>query len=255
MRSMLALLLLSMGVAAARAADFRIETRVYAAGEDEPLSESVTLFTGGATYDFRDAADRVTIFRPGVADKAGWFVLLDTDRRERTRIDADKVAVAMNKLRRWAALQSDPFLRFAGDPKFDETFDPATGELKLTSERLSYRLLTMPVASDEAMAELVASLDAFAQLHTLLEAGVPPGPRLLVNESLAKRNVVPIEVELYDGAIDGEPSLRAEHLVTWILSKKDRQRIEQASLQVTEFTEVDNATFHAASDSRLAEAK
>ncbi|MGL4513226.1 MAG: hypothetical protein ACRCT8_09060 [Lacipirellulaceae bacterium] len=255
MRSLLALFLASLAfvvLAPAFAAEFRIETRVYAAGDEEPLSESVTLFSGGAAYDFRDADDRVTVFRPGVADKPGWFVLLDTERRERTRIGADKVAVAMNKLRRWAALQNDPFLRFTGDPKFEQTFDAATGELKMTSERMSYRLLTMPVASPEAMAELTAFLDAFAQLHTLIEAGVPPGPRLLVNEALAKRNIVPIEVELYNGAIDNEPSLRAEHLVTWILSKKDRERIESVSLQVSEFTEVDNATFHAASDSRLA---
>lgn len=227
----------------AQAADFRIETRVYAPGEEEPAAESVTLFTGGAAYDFRDADDRVTVFRPGAADKAGRFVLLDTAREVRSEIGGDRVAIANTKLRRWASLHKDEFLRFTGDPKFDESFNADTGELRMTSEQMSYRLVTMPVASREAMKELRAFLDAYAQLQTLLEAGLPPAPRLLVNQSLANHDVVPIQVELYSGPIDDEPDLRAEHLVTWILSRNDRNRIERANRQLTEFREVENTEF------------
>ncbi|MEQ8848563.1 hypothetical protein [Botrimarina sp.] len=234
------------------AAEFRIETRVYAPGEEEPASESVTLFTAGAAYDFRDKADRVTIFRPGAGEKPGRFVLLDTADEVRTEITGDRVAIATTKLRRWAALQKDPFLRFIGDPVFEEQFNADTGELRLTSKHMSYRLVTMPVASREAMRELRAFLDAYAQLHTLLEAGLPPAPRLKVNEILAGHDVVPLEVELYSGPIADEPDLRAEHLVTWILSRNDRNRIEQANRQVAEFAEVDNAHFSKFAD-RLAE--
>ena len=244
MRAPICFLLAMLCLAAhAAAAEFRIETRVYAAGEDEPVSESVTLFLSGAAYDFRESDHRVTIFRPGAADKPGRFVLLDTRRKTLTEIGADQVAMATTKLRRWASVQEDPFLRFIGDPSFEESFDAATGELRLTSEHLSYRLVTMPVADPEAMSELAAFLDAFAQLHTLLEAGLPPAPRLLVNETLAGRELVPIEVELFAGPIDGEPSLRAEHLVTWILSKDDRSRIEKATTQLAEFERVENAAF------------
>lgn len=243
MRPLLALLLSACCLLPASAADFRIETRVYAAGEEEPASESVTLFTGGAAYDFRDTDDRVTVFRPGQADKAGRFILLDTARELCTEIGGDRVAIATTKLRRWAASQKDEFLRFTGDPLFDESFDADTGELRMTSKLMSYRLVTMPVASREAMKELRAFLDAYAQLHTLLEAGLPPAPRMLVNEALAKHDVVPLEIELYSGPIDDEPDLRAEHLVTWILSRQDRHRIEQANRQLSEFTEADNGAF------------
>lgn len=227
----------------ASAADFRIETRVYAQGEDEPVSQSITLFSDGVAYDFRPRDYRVTIFRRGMGTKPGRFVLLDTDRERRTEISGERVAVVMTKLRRWAALQDDPFLRFVGDPTFKEAFEPSTGELRLESDQLSYRLVTMPVASPEAMKELRAFLDAFAQLHTLLEAGLPPGPRLEVNKVLARRSVVPVEVELYSGPIEGEPSLRADHLITWILSKQDRAKIDLASAQLAEFDEVENAEF------------
>lgn len=243
MRPLFILLLSACCLLPANAADFRIETRVYTPGEEEPVSESVTLFSGGAAYDFRDADDRVTVFRSGAANKPGRFVLLDTDREVRTDIGADRVAIATTKLRRWAAVQKDPFLRFSGDPTFEENFDGDTGELRMTNTLLSYRLVTMQVASRSAMKELRAFLDAYAQLHTLLEGGLPPAPRMLINEALANHDVVPLEVELYRGPIEGVPDLRAEHLVTWILSRQDRQRVEQANRQLTEFTAVENAEF------------
>lgn len=238
------------------AAEFRIETRVYAEGETEPASSSVTLFSQGVAYDFRDKDHRVTIFRPGAPDKPGRFVLLDTKHKQRTEIGADRVAMAINNLRRWASEQSDPFLRFTGDPTFDkQDFDAATGELRLESDHLSYRLVTMPVANAETMAELSAFLDAYAQLHTLLEAGLPPGPRMLVNEALRDREVVPIEVELYSGRIENEPDLRADHLVTWILSNKDRERIDRATAQMNDFESVENTVFSKQADRRLAQGK
>ncbi|MEO0531750.1 MAG: hypothetical protein AAF266_14415 [Planctomycetota bacterium] len=243
MRAIVCLLLSACCLLPATAADFRIETRVYVPGEETAVSESVTLFSGGAAYDFRDADNRVTVFRSGAADKPGRFVLLDTEREVRTDIGADRVAIATTKLRRWAAIQKDPYLRFSGDPTFDEQFDGDTGELRMTSKLMSYRLVTMQVASRPAMKELRAFLDAYAQLHTLLEGGLPPAPRLLVNEALANHDVVPIEVQLYRGPIEGEPDLRAEHLVTWILSRKDRHRIEQTNRQLTEFAAVDNSEF------------
>lgn len=243
MRFFLALLSAACCLLPASAADFRIETRVYAPDEEKPSSESVTLFTGGAAYDFRDADDRVTVFRPGQADKPGRFILLDTDREVRSEIGGDRVAIATTKLRRWASTHKDDFLRFTGDPSFDQSFDADTGELRMTSKLMSYRLVTMPVASREAMKELRAFLDAYAQLHTLLEAGLPPAPRMLVNEALANHDVVPLEIELYSGPIDDEPDLRAEHLITWILSRSDRNRIERANRQLSEFTPVENGEF------------
>ena len=234
------------------AEDYRIETRVYSADEEEFSSETVTLFTGGVAYDFRDADNRVTIFRPGVADKPGRFLLIDTKRKIKTEIAAEQIAIVMTKLRRWAALQKDSFLRFTGDPVFQESFDPATGELKMTSQEMSYRLVTMPVSNEKTMSELRAFLDAFAQLHTLLEAGLPPAPRLLVNEALDKRDVIPVEVELYSGPISEKPSIRAEHMITWKLSKMDRDRIDQAQNQLAEFKEVDNSFFSKKNLDRLA---
>lgn len=224
------------------AADLRIETRVYAADDERPINESVTCFHGGVVYDFRAAESRVTVYRGPVGEKPARFLLLDTEREIQTEIKASQIASTMSKLRRWAAAQTDPFLQFTGAPQFDESYDAETGELKLTSEQLSYRLVTTPVKHEELKLELRSFLDAFAQLHTLLEAGLPPEPRLRVNEALFRRGVIPVEVEL-TARDDEEPGLRGEHDIAWVLSRRDRLKIDQVADQLASFTRVSNADF------------
>lgn len=235
----------------ALAADLRIETRVYAADEEAPISHSDTFFSDGVVYDFRDAESRVTIYRPAVGESPARFVLLDTRLEQQTEVPIDKIAQAMNKLRRWAAMQEDPFLRFTGAPRFEETFDQATGELKLTSDQLSYRVVTKPLKNPESRVELRGFLDGFAQLHTLLEAGLPPEPRLHVNEALSRHGVVPLQVEL-TARDDDEPSLRAEHVVDTVLSKPDRLRIDEALNRLTSYKRVSNAEFQRGRKERVA---
>ncbi|MEM6799181.1 MAG: hypothetical protein AAF589_06675, partial [Planctomycetota bacterium] len=204
---------------AVSAADMRIETRVYAAADEkEPVSESVTFFHDGVVYDFRAAESRVTIFRGAVGDKPARFLLLDTRLKQRTEVPVNRITAAMTKLRRWCAMQEDPFLRFTGDPSFEEYFDPDSGELRMTSDQLTYRLVTTPLKEEEIKLELRTFLDGFAQLHTLLESGLPPEPRLRVNEALFRHGVVPVQVEVTAGD-DDKPSLRAEHVVDTVLSK------------------------------------
>ncbi len=224
------------------AGDLRIETRVYSADEDEPVSESVTLLHKGVAYDFRGTESRITVFRGAVGDKPARFLLLDTDREQRTEVPVARVTAAMAKLRQWCQIQEDPFLRFTAAPDFEEFFDAGTGELRMSSNQLSYRLVTTPLEDPTTRKELRAFLDGFAQLHTLLESGLPPEPRLKVNEALFRHEVVPVQVELTAGDED-KPSLRAEHVVDTLLSKHDLLRIDEAADNLARFTEVTNAEF------------
>lgn len=229
-----------------QASDLRIETRVFDPKQDpeqtKPLNESVTLFRNGNVYDFRDVAKQVTIYRGGLSGAGGRFVLLDTHRKIQTQIPADQIAATMSKLRRWAATQQDPFLRFTGAPSFEESYDQITGELRLTSKHMTYRVITTPLEHPEIKQQLRQFLDGFAQLQTLLQSGLPAEPRMRVNEALYRHGVMPLEVELTSGD-DEEPSLRAEHLVAWVLSKHDRLRIDGAMDQLTSFRKVSNAEF------------
>ncbi|WP_231953953.1 hypothetical protein [Pirellulimonas nuda] len=225
--------------------ELRIETRMYAGDEPDVISSSTTLFAGDVVYDFREDEGRVTIFRAGHAGAPGRFVLLDTARRVRTEIDTDRLTGAMEKLRQWAATQKDPFLRFTAEPHFEETFDRETGVLTMTSPHLTYRITTEPAKDASAEPQIKQFLDWFVQLHTLLEAGLPPGPRLEVNEALMRHSAIALEVQLAQHR-DDETSLRAEHLVTWLLSKQDRNRIDESLDKMAEFREVSNVEFQTA---------
>lgn len=231
--------------AVAAATNFGIVTTVYDATEEEspPLNETTTLFRNGVVYNFQPSASRITIFRDRVAGSHGRFVLLDTAREVRSEVSTEQIASVMTKLRKWSATQKDPFLKFTGNPIFQETFEPETGELSLTSEHLSYRVQTVPLDHPEVNSEMKAFLDGFAQLHTLLEAGLPPQPRLRLNEALSRRELLPVSVEL-SGDEDDRPSLRAEHSVTWRLSKRDQIRIDDANDRLASYREVSNQEFH-----------
>jgi hypothetical protein len=147
----------------------------------------------------------------------------------------------MDKLRTWAGRQRDPFLKFAADPEFEETFEPATGKLVLAAHLESYTVTTAPAAQPRAIGEYREFLDWYARLNTLLSAGPPPEPRLRLNEALARHKAVPLEVEL-TRAGEKEP-LRAMHTFTWRLSRGDFERIDQVRASLASYRPVSNEEF------------
>ncbi|MCA9239760.1 MAG: hypothetical protein KDA37_06160 [Planctomycetales bacterium] len=241
MKAPLLLFVLALANSAA-AQDLRIETRVYAEDPTHPVCETVTLFQQGAVYDYRQDRPTVTIYRDGPAGKPGRFVLLDTDRQVRTELTTDKLDQAMTSLRRWAAQSKDPFLKFASAPAFTESFNKETGELQLLGDVMSYRVVTVPMEQPSANLAVRRFLDNFTKLQTLLETRLPPDPRLRVNEALFRHEALPVETRLYSRDQE-EPSLRAEHIAVWLLSKNDRSKIDQTIDQMASFREVTNAEY------------
>lgn len=223
------------------AEDFRIETKVFVGDEEEAASQTTTLFQRGVVYDFLAEPQQVAVFRKPLAGKPGRFILLDVDRRVKTELSTDQLADAINKLRNWASRQSDPFLKFAANPQFNETFDRSTGQLLLASDEESYTIKTQVADTPSALAEYREFLDWYARLNTLIQAGPPPEPRLAVNAALARYQVVPMSVEL--ARAGDKEKLRAEHEFTWLLSKKDLAKIDDASASIAAYRTVDNEDF------------
>ena len=228
-------------LAAAHAEEFRIETRVFSGNADLPASESVTLFQEDVVYDFLEGSPQVAIFRRPQGDTPGRFVLLDRDRQIRTEITTDRISPLMKKLRDWGSKQNDPYLKFAANPAFDESFNETTGELVLESPLQSYRLTTTPIEKSSAQTQLQDFLNWTTQLNALIHGGPPPFPRLAVNAALARHAVVPLEVQLTTSGDSQE--LRSVHLLTWRLSKQDRQRIDAAVNDMANFKQVSNKEF------------
>ena len=234
----------TIGAARSYAEGFRIETKIFVGDEEEPVSETTTLFLEGVVYDFLAAPAQIAVFRHPTGGKPGRFILLDPSHRTRTEITTDQLAGTMNKLRTWAARQNDPFLQFAADPQFKETFEPTSGQLVLASHLENYTVSTTRPEHAESLAEYREFLDWYTQLNTLVSAGPPPEPRLRLNAALARHEVVPLKVEL-QRAGEKEP-LRAEHEFTWRLSREDQDRIDDVRASLASYRMVDNSEFQQA---------
>jgi hypothetical protein len=225
----------------ASAEGFRIETKVYVAEQKEPVSETTTLFLDGVVYDFLKKPEQTAVYRKPGGGKAGQFTLLNEQHSLLTKFSTDQVDGTVTKMKAWAARQKDPFLQFAANPEFDESFDDNTGKLTLASRLETYTVETMPAEHPDAIVEYREFLDSYTRLNTLLSAGsLPPEPRLRLNAVLARRKLVPIKVEL---ARAGEDPLRAEHAFTWRLSQDDHQRIDEIRGNLAKYQEVPNEQF------------
>lgn len=226
---------------AATAEDFRIETRIFIGEEVKPVSENSTLFLGGIVYDFLKEPAQTAVFRKPLAGKPGRFILMDRTHKIKTELETDKLSGAMDKLRTWASRQRDPFLKFAADPKFDESFDTETNQLVLASHVENYRVETVPSENDVALAEYREFLDWYTKLNTLLHAGPPPEPRLRLNDALARYQVIPVTIQLT--RVGEETPMRAEHDFVWRLSREDREQIDAARNALASYRDVTNEEF------------
>jgi len=226
----------------AAAEGFRIQTKVFAGKEKKlPVSETTTLFRNGVVYDFLKKPQQTAVFRKPGGGAPGRFILISDSHSLRTEVSTEQLAGTMTKLRNWAAQQRDPFLQFAANPEFEESFDDTDGKLILASHLENYTVTTTTADHPEELAEYKEFLDWYTQLNTLLSAGkIPPEPRLRLNAALARHQVVPQTVQLVRA---GEDPLRAEHTFTWRLSKEDEKRIDGVQVALSSYKEVNNEEF------------
>ncbi len=234
----LAILAVVLGACAARvpADDFRIETKVYSGKSKNPISQNTTLFRAGYVYDYMDSGSaRIVVFD----QRGGRFVVLDPVKRVKAEVKADDVRKLVDELHDLAAKSSNPNMKFAADPQFDVEFSE-DGELTLSSPQMTYKLQTMAAPSDSATQQYREFSDWYARFNTMANPGsTPPFPRLSVNAELAKRGLVPTEVQLNTRAV----SARTEHYVTWRLLDSDHKRMAKTANQLATFDEVDFKAF------------
>lgn len=222
------------------AVDFRIETKVYSGTEETPITQNTTLVMNGVIYDFAENTARVAIYREGQGDKPGRFVLIDPTRSVKTEITIDRMDAAIEKLCSWAKTSKDPLAKFSAEPEFDPLYNKETGVLTMESDQMTYRMATIPVTHRDVWSDLRNYFNGYAKLNCILASSLPPMPRLAVNETLERHNVVPVEVNL---AMGKTQHLRAEHLFTWMLSKDDRARITLVQEQLVSFKDISNKEF------------
>lgn len=243
--ALLCTLLMSPAVhCAAQVGDFRIESKVYLGGEDEPqtLARNLTLFHAEKIYDFSLGTETET----AILDlSAREFRLIDTSNRITTTLDAQLLDRFLADLLQRAQEAPSPLTRFLADPEFEETFDSQELHLTLAAKTATYRVQG-EVQEDPSLAARYAQFaDWYAKVNSTRPRSFPPAARLELNRRLKDHELVPVEVQFDYRRDDGEQvTLHSTHIYQWSLDKDDFERIDQALEQAGSLEEVPPEKYH-----------
>lgn len=241
----------------------RVESEIFVGDGKEPVSRSLTLLADRVAWDFLGPA---RLNDEGEAAEAEEFVLHDPDRQRvvlvdvkrnvKTTIATKSLAQLSASLASWARKADDEVVRWAGGDDFTDGFDSQEQAIELHGPRVRYA-----VAFDEAPSpEAATAYRKFADTAILLKAlmqpgGLPPFPRIAINEKVAAAGGIPREVSLeLDSSRAGEAlaasgikmtgkRLRSVHKLhpRWIES--DHRRVEAASARIAVAREVPLAEY------------
>jgi hypothetical protein len=220
---------LALGVVA-RGEDFRVDSRVTMGEDRQTFAENTTIFHGGRVYDFLSEPAGVTVFDP----KAGRFTILDQARQVQTVVSSQEVNKFMEKVKTAAAGNSEPFLQFLANPKFQERMDAKASRMQLTSEFLRYEVSLQKPVSGELARQYTEFSDWYAKLNTMLNVGgLPPFARMTVNARLRSLKQLPSDVHLtivdHSTPEKREVHFFSEHTFTSELSDDDLEQVKQVA--------------------------
>lgn len=243
------------------AEEFRIETRLYS-GSQPSFSTTTTLFQNGEVFDYLEPADgekskgglamgEVTVFQP----TRKRFVILSGNDRVRTSLSFEQIQQELEKVRKSLRLEAkrlaklknplankqSRFYAFLADPSFTEQYDDRSGVLLLSSEFLTYRIVTTEVRRRGIVDQIRELSDWQVKLNHLLHGAhgaLPPYPRLAVNAALAKRNRVAKEIHRTRSTAKQPVQNRAKHELTLGLRKEHYRRIAITRQQLKDFDSI-----------------
>ncbi|MFM8415114.1 MAG: hypothetical protein ACKOCX_10355 [Planctomycetota bacterium] len=239
----------------------RVETELFADGRESPVARSLTLFDAGVAWDFLELpADH-----PQGDDPAGMklveivlhdparerVVVIDPAGSRKTEIPLIRLERLSVSLAKWARSSDDRLVRWAGGPDFTAGFEEEGNRLDLAGPRVRYSVVHTAAESPAVAGTYRRFADTAILLKALLHpGGIPPFPRLAVNERLEDEAAIPAEVTLEIDSrlalVSGSPSrMRSVHKSHPRLLAADRRLIEEAQAHVAAAAAVDLATFMA----------
>lgn len=223
------------GIHACVAQEFRIRTTVYQHQTNvDPtiVSRSVSIFHAEKVYDHVDGLGEVTIFDP--AQKR--LIILNESRMIKAVINFDEIKNLLNvarhqtqeyihdqiKRQESTGKEIAAQLKFQLDPEFDIAYDDSRNQLTLDSKLINYRVQCVAPDQKASAETYLRFADWMARLNYVLHPyTLPPGSRIILNQELRARNLIPTEVELQT-RLEEQLHLRAEHKIHWKLDNKDR---------------------------------
>jgi hypothetical protein len=225
-----------VGINPCIAQEFRIRTTVYHHQQDiDPaiVSRSVSIFHAEKVYDHVDGlGGEVTIFDP--ARKR--LIILNESRMIKSIINFDEIKNLLNvaqhqaqeyihdqiKRKESTGKQIASQLKFQLDPVFEVQFEESKNQLVLESQLINYHVQCVAPDQKAAVGTYLRFADWMARLNYVLHPyTLPPASRIMLNEELRSRDLIPTEVELQT-RLEEKLHLRAEHRIHWKLDHKDR---------------------------------
>lgn len=237
----------------------RVESELFIDAADEPVARSLTLFHEGVAWDFLelpagdaddDAAMQLTeiVLHDPARER---IVVIDPERRIKTEIPLIRLERLSVSLARWARESDDRLVRWAGGPDVADGIEEADGRLELAGPRVRYAVELVDAPSPEAAETYRRFADTAILLKALLQpGGIPPFPRLALNERLGDCDSIPaevtLEVESRAGLLgSGTDRFRSVHRSHPRLLASDQARLEEARGAVASAERVGLAAFMA----------
>ncbi len=219
--------------------DFRVDSKVYIGKETAPHSANVTFFQGAHVYDFLDKPAQVTIYDTARER----IVLIDPDRQVRTEITGEMITAFCKSIRVLEQKHSDPLLRFALAPTFEEQEAKEDGERVFESKYITYKVHASKPEDPTMAARYRTFSDWSAKLNSLVNRGsLPPFPRLAINTSLGKTGQVPDKLQVILSPRSLLPSrgvtYRSEHEFRPRLLDSDLKKIDQSGDMLARTTRI-----------------
>lgn len=238
---------------------WRVETELFVDGRDPPVARSLTLFENGVAWDFLELPADHAKGNDAGAMKLVEIVLHDPARERvvvidpvggrKTEIPLIRLERLSVSLARWARSSDDRLVRWAGGPDFTAGFEEDGERLELAGPRVRYSVVHAAAESPAAAGTYRRFADTAILLKALLHpGGIPPFPRLAVNEKLEEQVAIPAEVTLEIDSrlalVAGSPArMRSVHKSHPRLLAADRRLIDEAQAHVAAAAVVDLATF------------
>lgn len=228
----------------------RVESEILVDRGATPVARSLTLFRDGLAWDFLDGPNPGDVGEIVLHDPARErVVVIDAVRNVKTEVDSLRLERLSVSLAAWASRSDDRLVRWAGGGAFDEGCREESRRLELSGPRVRYEV----TFADAPTAEAANVYRRFADTALLLKAllhpgGIPPFPRLAINQRIAAAGGIPesvgLEIDARSVLLGGRPQvLRSVHKLHPRLLATDLERIEDAEARVAVAEAVDLATY------------
>jgi hypothetical protein len=233
---------------------FRVDTELFENQEKEPFLETLTIFSDGTVYDFRWTEPKeVTVLDM----KNGRITLLDESRQKKAQVTTEELLAFCLALETHAAQEKDRLFAFCALPKFEisekaiEENGQALVEVSLAGKPLTYVARGVKPQQAEAVRAYRQFADWCARLNATRGGNLPPGARLSLNQALADRDLIPLDIMRTipaSGPFGKKLEVRSEHRMNWALAGEDIRRIDRAGDMMAKFEVISYDDYRAGPD-------